>query len=192
MIKDLSQLTISQFIDLVCGDISVLEDPHGLKSEIELTVTIRNILLEYKEIADPAGNKQFLTIGEEMLKVRMEMALFSMCSELVDLNEHDCAREVMIVYGINARAMNDQRVAAEVKSRVERAKNKVNELQNEKDAGTPTSDDIRKQFDEQTAALMAHFKFQIDTSSMRATVYAHLVARHNREIKAKMAALKQK
>ena len=107
------------------------------------------------------------------------------------MNEHERAREVMIVYGINAQNMNNQRVAAEIKSRLERAKSKVAELQEKNDADTPTSEKICKQFDEQTAALMAYFKFQIDTTSMKATVYAHLIARHNREIKAQIAALKK-
>ena len=51
---------------------------------------------------------------------------------------------------------------------------------------------IRAQFDAQTAAIMAHFKFQIDPATIKATLYANLVARHNREIKAQMAALKKK
>lgn len=38
---------------------------------------------------------------------------------------------------------------------------------------------------------MAHFKFQIDPATIKATLYANLVARHNREIKALMAALRK-
>lgn len=187
----LEYLSISEFIDLVCGEIDVILSKHEIAGEDKKALITRNLIFEYKEIVDPSSVKQYLSVAEEMIKARIEMTLFTMCSNLIDLNEHERAREVMIVYGINARTMNTQRVAAEVKSRLERAKSKVAELQNENDADTPTSEKIRKQFDEQTAALMAYFKFQIDTTSMKATVYAHLVARHNREIKAQIAALKK-
>lgn len=187
----LEQLTIGEFIDLVCGEVDVILSKHEIAGEDKKALITRNLIFEYKEIVDPSSVKQYLSMAEDMIKARLEVTLFTMCSNLVDLNEHERAREVMIVYGINARTMNTQRVAAEVKSRLERAKSKVADLQNENDADTPTSEKIRKQFDEQTAALMAHFKFQIDTTSMKATVYAHLVARHNREIKAKLAALKK-
>lgn len=187
----LEHLTINEFIDLVCGEVDVILSKHEIAEEDKKALITRNLIFEYKEIVDPASVKQYLSVAEDMIKARIEMTLFTMCSNLIDLNELERAREVMIVYGINARTMNTQRVAAEVKSRLERAKSKVAELQNENDADTPTSEKIRKQFDEQTAALMAYFKFQIDTTSMKATVYAHLVARHNREIKAQIAALKK-
>ncbi len=115
-----------------------------------------------------------------------------MCQNLINLNEHARAREVLIEYGINAQNMKDQRVAAEVKSRLERAKSTIEKIENENRKDKSETINIRREFDSQTAAMMAYFKFQIDTSSMRASVYAHLVARHNREIKAQLAALKKK
>ena len=184
MKEKLDQLTIGQFIDLLCGEVDVILSNHEFAGEDKKGLITRNLIFEYKEIVDPSSAKQYLSIVEDMIKARLEMVLFSMCANLMNLREYDRAREVMIVYGVNAQSMNDQRVAAEVKFRVERAKSKINELQKDKDADTTTSDDIRRQFDEQTAALMAHYKFQIDTSSMKATVYAHLVSRYNREIKA--------
>lgn len=191
MKEKLEHLTISEFIDLVCGEVDVILSEHEIVGKDKKALITRNLIFEYKEIVDPSSAKQYLSMAEEMIKARLEMTLFTMCSNLVDLNEHERAREVMIVYGINAQNMNNQRVAAEVKSRLERAKSKVTELHEENETDTPTSEKIRKQFDEQTAALMAYFKFQIDTTSIKATVYAHLVARHNREIKAKRAALKK-
>lgn len=191
MKNKLEDLTINEFIDLVCGEVDVILSKHEIADEDMKALIIRNLIFEYKEIVDPASVRQYLSEVEDMIKARIEMTLFTMCANLVNLNEHERAREVMIVYGINAQNMNNQRVAAEIKSRLERAKSKVAELQEKNDADTPTSEKICKQFDEQTAALMAYFKFQIDTTSMKATVYAHLIARHNREIKAQIAALKK-
>ena len=185
--KKLEELTIGQFIDLVCGNIDSILSVKDIKN----ATAMRNLIFEYKEIVDAAGAKQFVYNLDEAIKARMELVVFTICSNLVDLNEHGRAREVMTIYGINTQNMTDQRVAAEVKSRTERAKSKVNEIQNDNEANAMSAEDIRKQFDEQTAALMAYFKFQIDTSTMKATIYAHLVARHNREIKAKLAAMKR-
>lgn len=192
MIEKLDQLTIGLFIDLICEEADAILSGHEMPLTESNTIAIRNLIFEYKKIADPAGVNQYLSMLDDMINARIEVLLFSMCSGLVDLNEHEHAREVMILYGIDARTMNTQRVAAEVKSRLERAKNKVAEIQNEKEPEITASDSIRKQFDEQTAAMMTHFKFQIDTTTMKASVYAHLVARHNRESKAILAALKKK
>lgn len=192
MIEKLEQLTIGQFVDLVCGDTSVLTSKREIVNEAVLVITMRNIVFEYKEIVDNAGVKGYLSSVEELVKAKISVVVFQMCLNLVALSEHDRAREVLIEYGINANSMNDQRVTAEIKSRLERAKSTIAKIENENKKDTSESINIRREFDAQTAALMAHFKFQIDTSTMKATVYAHLVDRHNKEIKAQLAALKKK
>ena len=189
MKEKLGELTIGQFIDLVCGDTSVLAGKHEIVSESKTAIAMRNIVFEYKEIADQSGARTYLMTVEELIKAKISSVLFTMCNNLVNLREHDRAREVLNVYGINANSMSDQRVTAEIKSRLERAKSTVTRIENESHTDNSDVTDIRRMFDEQTASLMAYFKFQIDTSSMKATVYAHLVARHNREIKAKLAAM---
>ena len=88
--------------------------------------------------------------------------------------------------------MSDQRINAEVTSRLERAKRIVAKVEIKEPTKESDVSIIRKSFDEQTAALMAHFKFQIDISTMKANLYAHLVSRFNREIKAQQAAMKKK
>lgn len=192
MIEKLEQLSIGQFIDLLCGDTSILTSKREIVSEAKVTNAIRNIVFEYKEIADIAGVRNYLSLMDEMIKAKISSTLFSMCNNLVSLGEHDRAREVMIVYGINAKTMNDQRVAAEIKSRLERAKSTIAHIEEESNSDKKEESDIRRMFDEQTASMMAYFKFQIDTTTMKATVYAHLIARHNREIKAQLAAMNKK
>lgn len=192
MIERLEQLTVSQFVDLVCGDTSVLIGKREVVNEAVLVVAMRNIVFEYKEIVDKAGVSSYLSTIEELIKAKMSVVVFQMCRNLVSLNEHDRAREVLIEYGINANSMNDQRVTAEIKSRLERAKSTIEKIENESKKDKPGSINFRRVFDTQTAMLMAHFKFQIDTSTMKATVYAHLVDQHNREVKVMRAALKKK
>lgn len=191
MIEKLEQLTIDQFINLICGDSAVLVDKVEKVPQEKVAAAIRNIVFEYRDIADPGGAKKYLSNIEELTKARISSAVFAMCENLIGLNEHERVREVLIEYGINAKSMNNQRVTAEVKSRLERTKRTIKNIENEYRNENHETTDIRREFDAQTAAMMAHFKFHIDTSCMRACVYAHLVARYNREIKAQLAAMKR-
>lgn len=192
MIEKLEQLTVAQFVDLICGDTAVLLDKHEVAVPARLTDAVRNIVLEYRMIADEAGAKAYLSFAEELVKAKVEVAIYTICSNLVKLGEHGRVRWVMIEHGINAESMTDQRVTAEVKSRLERAKNSIEKLEKEAESEVEKRGDIRTEFDAQTAQLMAYYKFQIDTTTMKATVYAHLVARHNREIRAQLDAMKKK
>lgn len=192
MIEKLEQLTVAQFVDLICGDTTVLLGKREVAVPAKLTDMARNIVLEYRMIADEAGAKAYLSYAEELVKAKIEVTIYTICNNLAKLGEHGRVREVLIEYGINAESMIDQRVTAEVKSRLERAKNSVEKLEKEAESEVEKQGDIRTEFDAQTAQLMAYYKFQIDTATMKATVYAHLVARHNREIKAQLAAMKKK
>ncbi len=191
MIKTLEQLTVAQFIELVCGNISVLAEKNEKISEEKATGIIHNIAFEYKQIADPAGAKSYISKAEELVKAKIEVALFSICNNLVRMNEYGRARDVINEYGIKTTSMDDRRIAMEIKSRMERAEKTISRIEDENNRDREPLN-IRRMFDEQTAALMAYFRFQIDITSMKATVYAHLIARHNREIKAKIAAVKKR
>lgn len=188
----LEELTIGQFIDLVCGDTSVLKGKHEIVSQAKVVDALRNIVFEYKEITDQAGMRGYLSTVEELLKAKMTAVLFSMCNNLVALEEYDRLRDVLAEYGVHSGSMNDRRVVAEVTSQLERAKRTITQINEESHSDKAEVTNIRRTFDEQTAALMAYFKFQIDTNTMKATVYAHLIARHNREIKAQLASMKKK
>lgn len=191
MKEKLEDLTVAQFVDLVCGNAKVLLGKLEAASPAKLALAMRDIVFEYKEIADGAGARGYLADVEGLVKARMSLAAMTMCRNLVILKEHGRAREVLIECGAKAGAMTDERVEAEVASRLERAKADIAKIESECNAQAADSSSVRKAFDEQTAALMAHFRFQIDTSKMKANIYAHLIARHNKEIKAQMAQAKK-
>lgn len=192
MKERLEQLTMAQFIGLVSGDTGVLTDAREKVPELKMVTAVRDIVYEYKEIADPAGARGYLQSMGELVKARVWLLLLTVCRELMELRAYDRVRSVLGECGVPAASMDERRLAAEVSSRVARARKTVTEIEDERRAGTRAGADIRREFDAQTAALMAHFRFQIDTSTMKAPVYAHLVARYNREIRARMQALKKK
>lgn len=193
MIERLEQLTMTQFIDLACGDTSVLHPHREIVSPAKVDKVARNIIHEYRTIVNEAGEKSLISSIEDASKANMEVIIFKICTNMIAIAEFERVRDILIEYGVNAGNMSNQRLTAEVKSRLGRAKRRMErtEKDDKEDKETDKSD-IRKSFDEQTAAMMAHYKFQIDTSTMKATLYAHLVARFNREIKAQLEALKKK
>ena len=189
MIERLEQLTMEQFIGMVSGNTDVLRGKHEIVAPDKLALAMRDIVMEYKEIADPTGAHEYLAKSENLAKAKIELSVYTMCDNLVSMGQPDRAREVLNECGINASPMDEQRLMAEIKSRIGRAKRTIHELESE---DAEDVEDIRRSFDEQTAAMMSHYKFQINIATMKATVYAHLVARFNREVKAQIAAMKAK
>ena len=188
----LEQLTVSQFVDLLCGNMNVLREHREMVKQSKLMTAMRNIVYEYKEISDKAGARHYLASIDEYVKAKIMFTVMSMCQYLVDIEQYDSARQIMESADIATDGMSGRRLAVEIKSRLERAKKIVEEAEEERHQEGLDPDAIRRSFDEQTASMMAYFKFQIDPDVMKATVYAHLVARQNRELKAQQAALKKK
>lgn len=192
MIEKLEQLTLSQFVDLVCGDTSVLLGKHEIGNSDKLTIATRNIVLEYRAIADPGGTNSYLKHVEDWIKAKMNVIIFTMCNNLVSLKQYGRARDVLVAYGLSASGWPDGRVDGAVQSRLAQAQRELDDMEVENEKVMAEREKVRAQFDAQTAALMAHFKFQIDPDTIKATLYANLVSRHNRDLKAQMAALKKK
>lgn len=192
MKQKLEELTIGQFVDLICGDASVLLGRHEIASPQRQAAAIRDIVFEYREFSDRAGAQSYLSNIEELIRNKVRMSIFSECLELVRIRKYETARNIMEQLGISVAKMSDERLTAEIKSQLARAKQA--EARAKENSHGPDGDaaEIRRSFDEQTAALIAFFKFQIDTETMKATIYALLVARYNREIKAQLAAMNKK
>lgn len=189
MKRRLDEFTVSEFAELMSGNLDVLGKPEGSKEEIARVV--RDIVIEYREIADPGGLRGYLVEGEDYSKARSTLALFTICNILVTLKKFDNVREILTEYGMDASKMTDSRIAAEVKGKLAKAQSVIDKIEEEKLDISEEMGEIRRNFDMQTAALMAHFKFQIDPSTMRATIYANLIARYNMEIKAIQERLKK-
>lgn len=186
----LDQLTMAEFIELLCGNTSVVMGKHEFPDPKRLERNVRDLILRYQEISDPAGFKIYLSDEEAEVKARMEVVIYTICHGLLAQQKYDEIREIMEECGINAGRMNEQRLSAEVESRLERAKSALAKIEAEKEDKKEAEVDIRAEFDKRTALMMSHFKFQIDTSTMKASVYASLVARLHAEIKAQADALK--
>lgn len=184
MIEKLEQLTVDQFIDLVCGKVNVILDKHEICTPDKIAIAARNIIIEYRGIADPGDVAGFIRNIEEWVRARLGVILWTMANNLLTFKDYDKVRAVLEIYGLPSSSWNEKRIEGEIKSRLSKSQRSLEELEEEREKHSDETDKVRSRFDAQTAALIAHFKFQIDTSTMRAPIYAHLVARHNEEIKA--------
>lgn len=192
MKEKLEQLTLSRFVDLVCGNTKVLLGKHETAGPAKLAVATRNIVLEYRSIADPGGTSSYFQHIENWMKAKMNVMFFTMCSNLTALKQYDKAREVLEAYGLPASKWTDGRVDGTIQAKLAQAQRELDKMEAENEKASEEREKIRAQFDAQTAALMAHFKFQIDPATIKATLYANLVDRHNREVKAQIAAIRKK
>lgn len=193
MKKELSQLTMAEFIQLACGDTSVLA-AGKLDEPAEVADAARAIVEEYRQITESSYTAE-LAEAEQRSKAQGEHTLYSLCDTLMHMGGTDAVRESLKNYGIAVGRMSDKRLAHEVKQRLARAEARLRRMAEEapveekKESGTPK--DIRNGFHQLTAMLMAHFKMQIDLEKTSAAAYAYLVARQDAEIKAQLKALRK-
>ena len=187
----LEDLTTAEFIDLVCGNKSVLLGKHEIPNPYKQTIALRNIVMEYRAIADPGGNASYLQRVDAIIKSRLAVTVYSMCQNLILLKHFDNVREVLIAAGLPAEGWNDKRVESEVHIRLQKGKRAFEEADKDDDSAEIEKENIRNAFNGMIAAMMAHFKFQIDVVKMMAPVFAHLVARYHAEMKAMKKAMKR-
>ena len=91
----LDQLTTAEFIDLVCGNKDVILGKHEIPNPYKLTIALRNIVMEYRSIADPGGNATYLQRVDAIIKSRIAVTVYSMCQNLVLLGQLERTREVL-------------------------------------------------------------------------------------------------
>lgn len=185
----IDEITIGEFVEILAGNTEPLKRINASCTQKDTAMLIRNLAFEYKEIADPAGSKGFLARAEKLAKAKITVVICEMCSNLMAAEKADAVREILSRTGIRIANMSESRIKAEIASRIARAKREIADIEGKEDVENLN---VRREFDTQTASMMAYFKFQIDTSSMKASIYASLVARFNSEIKAQLAILNKK
>lgn len=194
MITSLSKLTMRQYIELVCGDMSVLKSGAEVVSSAKLEKTRKQLIYEYSRLSDNAGSKIFLNDHVSRVRAKAELTMFQCLNNAIVLGAFDEVREVLKEYGI-ARKMDDRQLAEEVKRLLNRAKTNIK--RGAEDSGKdndkqPTPEEIRTNFDRQAASLMTYFKFQIDFDVITASQFACMIDQAHKQIKSQMAALSKK
>lgn len=189
----LSELTLAEFIDLECGDLSVLKGRHEVVQPERLVMAREDISREFQSIASPASYKSMIVDHEKKSKLRAKSVLFSALKSLVGLKAFDEVRDLMDQAGIDCSRFDDNRLAVEVEQRLNSATFELKRMGIEapnKEKTTP--DDIRKGYEDMVADLMILNKMSIDIETIRASVFASMVRKANEMAKALNAKLKKK
>lgn len=108
MIERLNQLSLYDFIELSCGDCSVLLSPDEDINEMELKKRSSDLIIEYKKITNPSGLKSVLVDREDMIKERARVLLFKVCISLIAIDAYEDVRETLALlsYDTNPCLMN--------------------------------------------------------------------------------------
>lgn len=166
---------MAQFIDIVCGDYGSI----GASGETAVKIA-ESLVDQYNRIADPVAVKSRLIADEKLGKSNGKLVLYKILLNLINVLEaYDDVREILKIAGydhIAGRDNNGMKSKLEQMLRSEDL-NAERLLAEKKEsmASNTTIDDFRSEFDSQTAALIAHFKFSISHEHISASVYANLV-----------------
>lgn len=189
MTDALDRLTMSQFVELLCGDLSVLSP--GDSEEAEAAAVRGRLIYRYAELSDPAAAARHVGAAGQRIKRQAELALLTMCSNLIEVGEHGMARSLLIDYGVGRPSADPGRLKADVGSMIMRLKRDI-EVEDTDSSRPQAPDEIRVGYQRQCASLMSHFRFQIDMSSMSASQFACLVRQASVEARAMEAEMRKR
>lgn len=89
MIERLNQLSLAQFIELSCGDNSVLLEENENASEKEMKQLASRFILEYRTLMNPTGVKAIMAEKENALKIDARIFLLKLCKSLCILEGYE-------------------------------------------------------------------------------------------------------
>ena len=188
MIERLNQLSLYDFIELSCGDCSVLLSPDEDINEMELKKRSSDWIIEYKKITNPSGLKSVLVDREDMIKERARVLLFKVCISLIAIDAYEDVRETLALLSYDTKSMSDEQVKSKVEELLRSAlfeQKRSDDMRSDEKKEKATPEQIRSSFDAEIAFLMTFFKMNIDVRNINAAVYANIVHQADVEISMK-------
>lgn len=172
----LDQMSIHQFIDMLCGDLSVLLDGDEETDDVRLEKASSELARTYRAIIDPAGTKAEVSKGGSVKRRRMKIMLFRLCSAMMEMGDDDSVRSILSEYGWRVSGLSRDAVLSKCKSEFVRLEAEEKREADKSVAAVEKDTDIRGSFARETAFLMRYYKMGINMNETTADVYAHLVA----------------
>jgi hypothetical protein len=180
----LSQLKLSDFIELSTGNTKVLLGANEFSGQERIVKVARDIFNEYWEIADPKGMKVRVLHSEDTQKLKMKVDCLRICYVLALRGNAKDVRDVLNELEINVTDVQDEALAKRVKSILNGFEFEMNRAEEEEPKKELTEKDIRRSFDSEIAFLMTYFKMPI-SMDISASIYANLVHQCKEDIKAR-------
>lgn len=187
MIERLNQLSLAQFIELSCGNNSVLLQENEIVPDTVVKQTASRLILEYRMLINPTGVKAMISEKETILRVDARIFLLKLCISLCIIEGYEEVREVLKEIR-SVMNVSDKQLKNTVEDMLREAEfyKKRTEDMIISDNPVINENTIRASFDSEIAFIITYFKMQIDINSMNAAVYANIVHRADSEIKLKI------
>lgn len=179
----LNEISLAQFIELMCGNYSVLLN-NDTVSDSELEDCARTLITSYRFISDKSGMKALLIEKENTIKCKMKVFFLRICNLLVMQEEFEEVRSLLALIDENTSEVDNDDLPEKVSELLryaifEQDRSEDNEtIRNAK----PSSEDIRSYYDAEIAFIMTYVKMSIDMYSINAAVYANIVNQVNVDI----------
>jgi hypothetical protein len=186
MIERLNQISLSDFIDISCGEYLCLLSENESKSEEELKERASKLIIDYRNITNPSGVKALILDKEDIMKERTHLLLLRICQTLIAVCSFDEVREVLMQMEVNAHNMDNEQLKSKLDYMLhiaifEQKRNEERRVE-EHSEKKATPEQIRSTFDSEIAFLMTYFKMNIDVHAVSAAVYANIVHQADVEI----------
>ncbi|GKH21834.1 hypothetical protein [Bacteroides thetaiotaomicron] len=186
MIERLNQISLSDFIDISCGEYLCLLSENESKSEEELKERASKLIIDYRNINNPSGVKALILDKEDIMKERTHLLLLRICQTLIAVCSFDEVREVLMQMEVNAHNMDNEQLKSKLDYMLhiaifEQKRNEERRVE-EHSEKKATPEQIRSSFDSEIAFLMTYFKMNIDVHAVSAAVYANIVHQADVEI----------
>lgn len=191
MIERLNQLSLAQFIELSCGNNSVLLGENEKVPEDEIKRRASGLIAEYHAIANPTGMQSMLVTKDDLLKLNARLFLFKICRALCLAEGWQEARDAISELYPAYKSKSDEQLQSDIDNLLREAefqKKRMDAMTTE-EASVSDENSIRSSFDSEIAFITTHFKMPIDIHIINAAVYANIVYRADMEIKLKMRSL---
>ncbi|WP_300701006.1 hypothetical protein [Bacteroides sp.] len=182
----LNELSLAQFIELVCGDYSVLLADGETTDKMLLEENASELLVSYRCITDNANFKAQLMEKEECVKSKAKILILRLCSNLIAYKSYNDVLTLLESLDEDVLGLSDNDINEKVDEMLRTALFEAHrsELVKEKEVKVVRSpDEIRASFDTEIAFVMTHFKMSIDINTINAAVYANML--HQAEIQLK-------
>lgn len=184
MIENISEISLKNFIELLCGNYSVLQQGEECLS-LDLKKKASDLIFEYRKIVNPSGVESYLMDREEDVKIKSRLLALRMCKALLSLGDVDFVIHSMkdMGYGSIAAEKVGSKIDRHIAECLYMQKKHDDRLENNQNS---RPNNVRESYDTEIAFIMTYFKMNIDINIISAGIYANMVRQADNEIRRKL------
>lgn len=181
----LNEISLAQFIELLCGNYNVLFDDGDLNDDVGLKECANSLIASYRFISDKTSMKALLVDREDSVKSNMKVFFLRICNMLVLQEEFADVRSLLAMIDEDVSGIGDDILGEKIAELLRYAifeQHRNEDAQKKENKVAPSPDDIRSYYDAEIAFIMTYVKMSIDMHQINAAVYANIVNQVNVDI----------